>query len=145
MDTSQDPETSSQTNSYIDKLCLNILEFIECQLKIENCKLISSIQSFDENIIQSGISPKLDQILEKHNTYTQNFKAIHSFLNQLIESNESNSSTNIEYIKIHETEKSGQSLQITKKRGNLFKQILLNLGIYHARICGYHLEEPRQF
>ena len=119
---------SENTNLYIDKLCLNILEFIECQLKIENCKLISSIQSFDENIIQSGISPKLDQILEKHNTHTQNFKAIHSFLNQLIESNESNSSTNIEYIKIHETEKSGQSLQITKKRGILFKQILLNLG-----------------
>ena len=34
----------------------------------------------------------------------------------------------IEYFKIHETEKSGQSIQITKKRAIAFKQILLNLG-----------------
>jgi len=124
-------EDSSQVNSYIDKLCLNILEFIEGQLKIEDCKLISSIQSFDENIIQSGISSKLDQILEKHNTNNQNFKDIHSYLNKLIQSNDSTQqqhSQDTEYIKLHETEKSGNSLQITKKRCQLFKQILLNLG-----------------
>jgi DNA mismatch repair protein MutS len=32
-----------------------------------------------------------------------------------------------EYIKIHETEKSGNSLQITKKRGQILKQILVNI------------------
>ena len=120
-------------NLYIDKLCRNILDFIESQLKIQDCKMISSIQSFDENIIMSGISPKLDQILEKHNTNIQNFKNIHLYLNKLIRANDStnsqlHNSPDIEYIKIHETEKSGQSLQITKKRGQLFKQILLNLG-----------------
>lgn len=126
--------TIEYANSYIDKLCLNILEFIESQLKIQDCKLISSIQSFDKNIIMSGVSPKLDQILEKHNINNQNFKIIHSYLNKLFQSNDliSNQSLNnnpdMEYIKIHETEKSGQSLQITKKRGQILKQILLNLG-----------------
>ena len=65
------------------------MEFIKGQLKIEDCKLVSSIQSFDENIIQSGISSKLDQILEKHNTNNQNFKDIHSYLNKLIHANDS--------------------------------------------------------
>ena len=173
--------STNQSNLYIDKLCLNILEFIESQLKIQDCKLISSIQSFDENIIMSGVSPKLDQILEKHNMNNQNFKNIHSYLNKLFQTNDTtsnqtltggqpltgcqpltggqlhgsqlhnsqlhsnqlhsnqlhssqlhnnqlHSSQDIEYIKIHETEKSGQSLQITKKRSQTLKQILLNLG-----------------
>ena len=115
--------TVNRGYTYIDTICTNITAFIEQELMIESCKPITSSQTFDENIIQKGVSSNLDRIVEKYEKSQINFSDIHLFLNkQMVESEGGNQET--EYIKIHETEKSGFTLQITKKRGATLKSLL---------------------
>ena len=102
--------------------CSQLSKFIKGFLKIEECKNVDSIQNFDENIILPGISKTLDDIIAKYEKSQNHFHEIRNFLNQLLRTEEKNS--DIEYVKIHETEKSGSSLQITKKRGVLLKTLL---------------------
>lgn len=118
---------ANQSVESINTLCLNSIGFIESQLTVNNRD--------NRKYIQSGISPTLDQAWEKYNTSIENYNAIHQHLNKLYNLAERSTerlserySQSTEYFKIHETEKSGQSIQITKKRAIAFKQILLNLG-----------------
>lgn len=127
-------QTTNQSVESIDKLCLNSIGFIESQLTLNNRD--------SHNYIKPGVSQTLDQAWEKYNTSIENYKAIHQHLNKLynlaerssekpltsLSSEKYTTSQTIEYFKIHETEKSGQSIQITKKRAIAFKTILLNIG-----------------
>ena len=107
--------------------CLNsLLEFIENQLFIDKCKTISSMNTFDENIIQPAVSLSLDSASAKHKTNIELFENIKQSLNLAIQTKEKNVET--DFIKIHTTEKSGVSLQITKKRGQILKKIILENG-----------------
>lgn len=108
---------------YIDSICSKIVEFIESQIQVEMCKTATSDQTFEYNIINLGISASLDNVLLKHQENTKNFSDIHEYFNTMMRNHEGNS-TECEYVKVHDTEKSGSSLQITKKRGVLLKSIL---------------------
>ena len=96
---------------------------------------------FGENKVQEAIdkwtdlkkkSPKLNlHMIGKLQTNKVKFAVklfdyIHQFLNEVIRS-EDKSGKPIEYVKVHQTEKSGASLQITKKRGLLLKELLMVL------------------
>ena len=119
------------TNPYefIDNYTKYFLEFIDKHLYIDLCHNVNSVQTFEHNIIRPNISKKLDDMLLKQREYTTSFETIRVFFNQLMRSNENNpSSQETDYIKIHETEKSGVSFQITKKRATTLKTILTNLG-----------------
>lgn len=111
----------------IETICSKIVSYIETNLHIELCKGITSVQSFDMNIIQSGFSPKLDSIYAKYQENMNMFTNIHKYLNKLMQDSDGGSAET-EFVKIHETEKSGSSLQITKKRGLLLKTILGKIG-----------------
>jgi DNA mismatch repair protein MutS len=102
--------------------CLHVLKMIEKTLIVENCKNVQSMQSFDNPIIKSGVSKEMDDIIDKYNKSSRLFNNIRNILNQLM----CRAHGEGEYVKIHETEKSGLSLQITKKRGASLKKILLN-------------------
>ena len=105
--------------------CSQIMDFINTNLLINICKDIQSVQIFDQNFIQKGISPKLDTIIEKYEKSLASFHIIRDKLNVLLRNYEKSPDT--DYIKIHETEKSGFSLQITKKRGTTLKTLLSKL------------------
>ena len=105
-----------------EESCLNVLKTVEKTLIVENCKNVQSMQSFENPIIQPGVSKKLDEIVEKYAKSRRLFHTIRDVLNKLM----CRAHGEGEYIKIHETEKSGLSLQITKKRGALLKTILQN-------------------
>jgi DNA mismatch repair protein MutS len=105
-----------------EEYCLHVLKTVEKTLMVENCKNVQSMQSFENPIIQPGVSKDLDEITEKYDKSSRLFNNIRNVLNQLM----CRSHGEGEYIKIHETEKSGLSLQITKKRGALLKTLLLN-------------------
>lgn len=94
------------------------MKFINMWLVLEQCRGLDSIQNFDENIIRAGMSVELDTINKKYTETKELFSAIHSYFNELMHKydNTAGSSNNTEYIKVHETEKSGVSLVITKKR-----------------------------
>jgi len=105
-----------------EESCLNVLKTVEKTLIVENCKNVQSMQSFENPIIKPGVSKELDEITENYDKSSRLFNNIRNVLNQMM----CRSHGEGEYIKIHETEKSGLSLQITKKRGTLLKTLLLN-------------------
>ena len=108
--------------AYLNK----VMEFLDTALYMDRCRTTASMQSFDEPIIRPGRSKELDDILA---SYQQNVNVLHSwhtYLNSLMSAHEKGpiSGTDAtEYVKIHETEKSGKSLQITKKRGITLKKL----------------------
>ena len=113
-------------------ICSKVMEFLDTHLWLDRCLGISSMNSFEQSIVRPGICPELDQALDNYEKNTRIFNTIHKYLNELMQ-NQGGSNNGIiddttEYVKIHETEKSGISLQITKKRGITLKRILQGLG-----------------
>jgi DNA mismatch repair protein MutS len=99
--------------------------YLEGVFFLEVCKKTNSIQVFEENIIAPLVSIELDSLIKKQKNTMVQLNDIHKYLNQLIQQNQLQHST--EYIKIHETDKSGFSFQITKKRAKILKQILTDM------------------
>jgi DNA mismatch repair protein MutS len=101
--------------------CRKFVEFMDQWLYIDRCKTMNTtMQTFEQPIIRTGISAKLDVYTKEYENTILQFKSIHEFLNRTLRTKEKNET---EYVKIHETEKSGSSLQITKKRASLLKQV----------------------
>jgi DNA mismatch repair protein MutS len=99
------------------------LVFLDSQFYMDRCSSISSFSNIEDTFIKPGVSASLDQLYLSYKENTSNFSKIHQYFNKLIQS-ESKSIDTTEYVKIHETEKSGSTLQITKKRGIILKSIL---------------------
>jgi len=114
-------DTSSQNTrcEYIDNLCTTIADFLDRYLIIDSCKTTLSMGTFENNIIQSGISAELDQVVLTYNENLEKFSKIKICLNRLLDN-----APDTDYVKIHETEKSGTCLQITTKRSLLLKKAL---------------------
>jgi DNA mismatch repair protein MutS len=106
---------------FINNLSCRFIDFINEKLHIDKCKNANSINSFDDNIIKTGVSPTLDQAVSDYNNNIFIFNETKSALNDLAKRNTTNDT---EHVKVHETEKSGLSLQITKTRGNAMKKII---------------------
>jgi len=106
----------------IQNICVSIMKFMDSILNIENCKGQSSMVDFNKNIIRPNVNPKLDSIIQKYNLNIEKYNAIYQHLNQIC--NLSSNTENVEYIKKHETDKMGLSLQITKKRSEILKKEL---------------------
>jgi len=106
-------------------------QFLNQHFNLELCKSINNLGNIESNFINRGVDVKLDELEDSYNENTRLFNAIHLWFNQLIRDQESSSSTSeTEYVKIHETEKSGVSLQITKKRGTILKKCLESTKTY---------------
>jgi len=115
----------------IDGDITEFIEFLEERLYMDICRTTNTIQVFESNIIKPSISNEVDKLLLKKEEYDDQMKAIYEYLNQLMRSSvsvkERGANTNpnqTDYIKIHETDKSGISLQITATRGVILKKIL---------------------
>ena len=118
----------STSNEYINKSCTIILDFLDNHLFIDNCKAISSMFNFEVNIIRPGISAQLDATILNYNENLEQFNKIHKYFNSLMQkSAQDNNAEDMEYIKIHETDKSGSTIQITTRRSLILKNILANL------------------
>ena len=119
-----DPKLFDQKN-------IEILSFIDENLFIKECASVNSMNSIDKPIIRPGISTILDGILREYTESCELFERIRGFFNGHMKRATTDSSTNddTEYIKIHETDKSGSSLQITKKRGLILKSVLEKVAI----------------
>ena len=102
--------------------CEEFIEFIDKHFIIENCKKILSSQTFDINIIQPSISNELDSLLNKQEINEKTFEGIYQYFNNIMKLTPKDEKT--EFVKKHETEKSGISLQLTKKRAKSLKEII---------------------
>jgi DNA mismatch repair protein MutS len=115
-------EYEGNSFEYIQTTSTSIIEFMDKNLVIDACKEISSMSNFEINIIQRGISAALDEAIDKYNENQEKFDKIKQYLNELIQKQEN--SVDTDYVKVHETEKSGVCLQITAKRSQLLKKAM---------------------
>ena len=109
-----------ESNTYLGKTIdtAPFFQFLSETLFIDRCKGVDSLTSFQENLFQKGFNENLDRISCEYHEYQTLFDTIHRTLNQY------SNNKGEEYVKIHETEKSGVSLQITKKRGEVLRNSL---------------------
>ena len=110
---------SVNTNLYIEQESLSAINFLETHFRLEECKNITSMSNFTTNIISQGISEELDNLIKCYDDSLNDFNNILNYLNMIMKKYEKNSET--DYIRIHETEKTGTFLQITPKRSLLLK------------------------
>ena len=103
----------------------DILSFMDSHLIIDKCRGVETVTNFQENIIQPRISPKLDTLQSEYQSNTAILGIVRDKLNNLMKQGKQEDTT--EYIKIHETEKSSATLQITKKRAELLRKLLAGL------------------
>jgi DNA mismatch repair protein MutS len=108
-------------NKYIENICNSMLKTIEETFYLDLCKTTNSMITFDENIIKRGINTELDELIDAYNKKNQLFHGVKAELNTIINSYKKD---DLDYIKIHETEKSGLALQITKTRSKILKTII---------------------
>ena len=99
------------------------LTFLDSQFYMDRCCNVSSFSNIDDTFIKPGVNSALDKLYQSYTENTLNFHAIHRYFNKLMQAESKNIDTT-EYVKIHDTEKSGSTLQITKKRGLVLKSIL---------------------
>jgi DNA mismatch repair protein MutS len=126
--------------------CDSILGFLSSRLNIEACRNVSSLQTFENNMICPGVSAKLDDLIKKQETDLCILNEIKEYFNMHLRSQSTSKNTDeTEYIKIHETEKSGKSLQITKKRGNVLKSIMADIKTRKIELnnCQFSLDEVK--
>ena len=93
------------------------IHFIETTLNIETCRGLTSVLQFEENIIKKGISTTLDKVQQEYSENLGLFYKTQKFFNDLCVGRNTNTTKETDFVKIHETEKLGLSLQITHKRG----------------------------
>jgi len=124
---SNTPRLGQYFGDNVQEKAKTIATFLESRLYLDHCKTTSSITSFEENLIRPKVCSILDKALEEYTENNQVLKTLHFALNQLIREKEGAKVCEQEYVKIHETEKSGYKFQITKKRGLTLKRIIAQM------------------
>jgi DNA mismatch repair protein MutS len=120
------PCSNGEQQENIENMTQEIIEFLQKHFILEKCQRIQSMTSFEENIIQPGVNPLLDDMVSTYQHKTTTLNNIHHSLNRLIAKHENtDGKAPIEYVKIHETDKSGYSLQMTIKRSQMMKSIIM--------------------
>jgi DNA mismatch repair protein MutS len=108
----------------VETACNAILSKISNFLVIDACKNINStVFTISEHIIQPGINAELDAIMNDYKRANELLNSMHRFLNMVMRAS-LNLPDDSDYVKINTTEKMGSSLQITKTRAKVLKQLL---------------------
>lgn len=115
-------------NKIVSSWIKRIIEFISANLIVEKCDGCSSSTSFDENILRPGVSEELDALLSRMDENEQLFQDIRRTFNSMMSKIDgAKNSATTEYVRVHETEKTGTFLQLTKKRSTSLKKHLADL------------------
>lgn len=114
----EDATTEQNTHGKMEKSITYLVEKIYATLVVEECATLNSMK-IERNIIKPGVSRELDELLKTHDALESMFTSIKITLNRMIAPNDET-----EFIRIHETEKMGQTLQITKTRAAALRKIL---------------------
>ena len=100
----------------------DLITFLQEYFRLDRCASIQSMTAFgDESFLCPGQSDALDEkvfLLEDSRVL---FHTFHRFFNDLMSTKKDDTT---EYVRVHETEKSGMSLQLTKRRAVTLKERL---------------------
>jgi DNA mismatch repair protein MutS len=109
----------------ITEFCEKMKKEIDSHFIIEKCKTIDSLDfdlKYEDCFIQPGVSKELDATFIAHEDGFSIFESIRAHCNELIALGEKTVSAGgkeKEFVKIHETEKLGLSLQTTDRRSKI--------------------------
>jgi DNA mismatch repair protein MutS len=113
------------------------LDFLVQRIQIDKCKGISSMSVFEENFICPGVSLELDACVTKKELIGRIIEEVRLKLGQAIiegggelveKGGRFRPTEAADFIRIHETEKSGISFQTTKKRSAILKAMVKKYG-----------------
>jgi len=154
-----DNNENSTSYQFINNLCSIMKEFMDSHFNMDLCRYCESATQFNENIIKSGVSSELDELISEQTKSKETFDLIREYFNVIMgeadtplnainrtkcgvssmatlpinqlethtlcaNSNVHRCKSDIEYVKIHETDKSGSTLQITAKRSQALRKLL---------------------
>jgi DNA mismatch repair protein MutS len=134
--------TTKDENSFHNHL-KEMMDFIKSQIIVERGSQTfpkgfgddededSMVEDENNNIMCIGVSSELDSLMQEYEDNKMMLEKWRETLNQLVSAMDSSKKRNVgekdsQYIKIHKTEKSGVSLQITKTRSKLLKDAFKN-------------------
>jgi len=103
--------------------CGQILTSLGNMFIINECANLNSTTTFPQCIISTGNSDELDALIADRTEKMQIYIGIRDALNKLIQRH-GKMLVDVDYVKEHETDKLGLSLQITNKRGQILKAAL---------------------
>jgi DNA mismatch repair protein MutS len=106
-----------------------LLDMFEKTLNMDLCRDITDTL-FETNIIQRGISAELDKLTDEYQYTQKSLDEVQRVLNELIMAGEQKSfaaGAEPDYVKLHETDKMGISLQATKRRTKLLEDRIKKL------------------
>lgn len=109
----------------ITEFCAKIIKEIDSHFIIEKCKTIDSLDfdlKYEDCFIQPGVSKELDAMFIAHEDGFAIFESIRVHCNELVALGEKSSAAGgkeKEFVKRHETEKLGLSLQTTDRRSKI--------------------------
>ena len=115
---------SNEINNY----CTLIYKIVTEILVLEECKSITTLE-FDENFIKPGFNVEHDLTVENWYDSYDKLVGIQTFFNEKVAAFEKGKTPKNDYIKIHSTEKSGNSIICTKRRATILKNQLKTIGI----------------
>jgi DNA mismatch repair protein MutS len=137
-------ELSKECNKcdYINAISNEIIGFIDNYLKIESCQGETSFEKYSSIIIKEGVSIELDSLVNKYNTQLQFIEDCKTIFNSMMRTIEK--SQDVDFIKKHETEKGGISLQMTNKRGQILKMAISQKENIHIKSGNLDYYIPKQ-
>ena len=112
----------NKINTNISNDCELLEELFEKTFIKEMCQKQTNFD-FDENFIQKNINQELDKEIYKYSCNEKKLQCIQQFYNQYIQKSEKKK-TETEFIKTHQTEKTGIFIQCTNRRSKLLKNEL---------------------
>jgi len=114
----------------IQNYCCNISTYIQNNFNLNIAKDCDTQDNFYVNFFNPGVDKILDEKTEIIKHSEQQLECIRGYLSSLIKNKEksakSKSTTNTEYVKIHETEKNNYNLITTSRRCKLLEDSLPN-------------------
>lgn len=109
---------------HIHHLCDELMRVIDNHIDKTLAFEVTQTSQFDINFIQRGIHAELDNQTKLMNESNDEIRCIKNYLSHLIDIRENKVPKGIEYVKIHETEKSCSSLVSTSRRCKILEEAL---------------------
>jgi DNA mismatch repair protein MutS len=124
-----------------------LLDLFENTLNIESCREITDTL-FETNIMKRGISAELDKLTDEYRLTQKSLDEVQRVLNELIQAGErpmagGGSTDPADYVKIHETDKMGISLQATKRRTKLLEDRIKKLPPAGSKVISIVLDKDK--
>ena len=122
-----DSPNETDPHALISGWIQSLLKTISSNLIVEKCEGCSSSTAFEDNIVKEGVSPELDALLGRMEENETLFQEIRKTFNTIMSKIDGPKSSAQDYVKVHETDKSGAFLHLTKKRSMTLKKHLAEL------------------